>query len=145
MKEKSPLKSKSAWNQSPETGIRQFQTEIEAWKQLLNSRMEENVLLKNEISDILKNNYDQNSLEEIEGFQTQFIREDELIHLLRSDASDIENLMYSKISESGKTEKLLDTKIENLRRDMANSTIRFRILKSAFNDFQQRISNGRDR
>ena len=140
MKEKSPLKSKSAWNQSTETGIRQFQTEIEAWKQLLNSRMEENVLLKNAISDILKNNFNQNSLEEIEGFQTQFIKEDDLIHLLRSDISDIENVLYSKISENGKIEKSFDTKIENLRRDLTNSTISFRMLKSAFHDFQHTIS-----
>ena len=141
MKEKRPLKITSVPNQNiPEKDLRQFQTEIEVWKQLLNSRMEENVLLKNAISDILKNNFNQNSLEEIEGFQTQFIKEDDLIHLLRSDISDIENVLYSKISENGKIEKSFDTKIENLRRDLTNSTISFRMLKSAFHDFQHTIS-----
>ena len=141
MKEKRPLKITSVPNQNiPEKDLRQFKTEIEVWKQLLNSRMEENVLLKNAISDILKNNFNQNSLEEIEGFQTQFIKEDDLIHLLRSDISDIENVLYSKISENGKIEKSFDTKIENLRRDLTNSTISFRMLKSAFHDFQHTIS-----
>lgn len=141
MKEKKDLlKNKIARNQdNPEMDVRQFQTEIETWKRLLNSRMEENVLLKNKLSDILINNYDQNSLEEIEEFQTQFIIEDELIHSLRRDVNDLDNLLYSKIFEDGKMEKSFETKMDKLGKDIANSTIRFRTLKSAFNDFQHKI------
>ncbi|HTN06834.1 hypothetical protein [Agriterribacter sp.] len=123
----------------PEKNVRQFQTEIETWKQSLNSRMEENVLLKNRLSDILKSNYDQNSLEEIEDFQTQFIKEDELINLLRRDVNDLDNLLYSKMFENGKIDKLFDTKMENLGKDIASSVIRFHILQSAFDDFQHKI------
>ncbi|HRO46671.1 hypothetical protein [Agriterribacter sp.] len=145
MKEKSPLKNKTAWNQNiPEKDIRQFQTEIEAWKRLLNFRMEENILLKNTISDILKHSNDQNFLEEIEDFQTMFIKEDELIHSMRRELNDVEDLLYNKIFEDGKMKKLFDTKMENLSKDIANSTSRFRILKSAFNDFQHNISNKRE-
>lgn len=141
MKEKKDLlKNKIARNQdNPEMDVRQFQTEIETWKRLLNSRMEENVLLKNKLSNILINNYDQNSLEEIEEFQTQFIIEDELIHSLRRDVNDLDNLLYSKIFEDGKMEKSFETKMDKLGKDIANSTIRFRTLKSAFNDFQHKI------
>lgn len=141
MKEKKDLlKNKIARNQdNPEMDVRQFQTEIETWKRLLNSRMEENVLLKNKLSNILINNYDQNSLEEIEEFQTQFIIEDELIHSLRRDVNDLDNLLYSKIFEDGKMEKSFQTKMDKLGKDIANSTIRFRTLKSAFNDFQHKI------
>lgn len=123
----------------PEKNVRQFQTEIETWKQSLNSRMEENVLLKNRLSDILKSNYDQNLLEEIEDFQTQFIKEDELINLLRRDVNDLDNLLYSKMFENGKIDKLFDTKMENLGKDIASSVIRFHILQSAFDDFQHKI------
>ena len=123
---------------------RQFQMEVESWKQLLNSRMEENVLLKNKISDILKNNYDQNSLEEIEDFQTQFIREDELIHSLRRDINDLDNLQPGNLFEDGKIGKSVDKKMEDLRKDIANSRIRFRILKSTFDDFQYIIFNKRE-
>src|SRR6185312_14441132 len=140
MKEKKDLlKNKIARNQdNPEMNVRQFQTEIETWKRLLNSRMEENVLLKIQISDILRDNYDQNSLEEIEEFQTRFIREDELINTLRRGVNDLDNLLYGKLFESVKMEKSFDTKMENLRKDIANSTVRFRILKSTFNDFKHK-------
>jgi len=137
MKEKKDLlKNKIARN--PGMDVRQFQTQIETWKRLLNSRMEENVLLKIQISDILRDNYDQNSLEEIEEFQTRFIREDELINTLRRGVNDLDNLLYGKLFESVKMEKSFDTKMQNLRKDIANSTVRFRILKSTFNDFKHK-------
>ena len=119
--------------------IKQFQTEIESWKQLLNAGMEENVLLKNRMSDILKNNYDQSSLEEIEEFQNQFIRQDELIYSLKSDVNDSCNLLYSKISQIGKIERPLYKKMNALRRDIADFKARFNILKLAFNDSQHKI------
>jgi len=128
----------------PEKNARQFQTEIENWKQSLNSRMEENVLLKNRLSDILINNYDQNSLEEIEEFQTKFIKEDELTNSLRRDVSDLDNLLYTEMFEDGKMEKSFDTKMEKLSKDIANSIIRFRNLQSTFDDFRHKISSKRE-
>lgn len=142
---KTLLKNKTARNQNaPEKASRQFQTEIERWKELLNSRMEENVLLKNRLSGILKNNYDQNSLEEIEEFQTKLIKEDELISLFRRDVNDLDNLLYSKMFEEEKMEKSFEARMDQLGKEIANSIIRFRILKSAFNDFQHKISAKRE-
>lgn len=123
----------------PEKNVRQFQTEIVAWKELLITRMEENVLLKNRLSDILINNYDQNSLEEIEEFQTKFIKEDELTNLLRRDVSDLDNLLYSQMFEDGKMDKSFDIKMQKLCKDIGNSVTRFRNLRSAFDDFQHKI------
>jgi regulator of replication initiation timing len=134
------LKNKIARNQDDlEKQVRQFQDLFETWKQWLNSRMEENVLLKNKITEILKNNFDHNSLEEIEEFQTQFIVEDELIHSLRRDVNELDNFMYSKLAGTGKLEKSFNTKIENLRKDITNSVTSFRILKAAFDNFQNKI------
>jgi hypothetical protein len=128
-----------------EKNVRQFQTEIEAWKKILNSGMDENVLLKSRLSDIVKNNYDQNLLEEIEEFQTEFIREDELINSLRRDVNDLDNLLYSKMFEEGKMEKSFETKMDQLGRDISNSVTSFRILQSAFDDFQHKISGKREK
>ena len=128
-----------------EKSVRQFQTEIEDWKKILNSRMDENVLLKSRLSDIVKNNYDQNLLEEIEEFQTQFIREDELINSFRRDVNDLDNLLYSRMFEVGKMEKSFDIKMDKLDKDIANSVTRFRILQSAFDDFQHKISGKREK
>ena len=129
---------------NPGMDVRQFQTEIETWKRLLNSRMEQNVLLKIQISDILRNNYDQNSLEEIEEFQTKFIREDELILSLRREVNDLDNLLYSKVFEDGKIEKSFETKMDKLDKDITSSVTRFRILQSTFDDFQHKISRKRE-
>lgn len=71
------------------------------WKKMLTSRMEENVLLKNMITDILRNNYNQNCLEEIEEFQTKFIQEDGKTNILRKQTIDLDNLLYSKTIEDG--------------------------------------------
>lgn len=139
------MKNKITYRDNPEKDVRQIQQVLETWKQLLNSRMEENVLLKNKISEIVKNNYYQNSLEEIEEFQTQFIIEDELIHSLRMDVIELDNLLYNQVFEDEKTGRLFDTKLENLRRDIANSVTRFHILQSAFDDFQHKISRKREK
>lgn len=134
------MKNKISRDQDdPEKKMRQFQDVLATWKQLLNARMEENILLKYKISEILKNNFNQNCLEEIEEFQTQFIKEDELINLLRKDVSELDNYILSKALQDGKMEKSFDAKIENLRKDIASSTSRFRASKTAFDNFQNKI------
>lgn len=134
------MKNKISRDQDdPEKKMRQFQDVLATWKQLLNARMEENILLKYKISEILKNNFNENCLEEIEEFQTQFIKEDELINLLRKDVSELDNYILSKALQDGKMEKSFDAKIENLRKDIASSTSRFRASKTAFDNFQNKI------
>lgn len=135
---KDVLKNKMHQTNYLSTDIVQFRSETETWKQLLNERMEENVLLKNSLADILKNNFDKNSLEDIEDFQNQFIKEDELINLLKKDVNELD-----KIFKEGSKEESLKIKIGQFRRAMCNSLNRFVILKSAFNDFQQKISGKR--
>jgi hypothetical protein len=132
------VKNKIADLEIREKDLKHFKLYIETWKRSLNSRMEENVLLKNMLSDILKNNYNQNSLEEIEEFQNKFISEDELIISLRKDVNDLDNLLSAKMFGDGKIEKSFNSKMENLQNDITKSTNRFRILKSVFNDFQHK-------
>lgn len=115
--------------------LRQFQAETESWKQLLSSRTEENVLLKNSLAHILKNNFDKSSLEDIEDFQTQFIEQDEWIKSLKKDVIELD-----KIFEDGEIEGSIGMIVEKFRRNLASSSKKFSYLKSAFNDFQQKIS-----
>jgi len=139
---KKTLKNKIASNQTNlEKEMRQFEDVLATWKQLLNARMEENIFLKYKISEILKNNFNQNLLEEIEEFQTQFIKEDELINSLRKDISELDNYILSKVLQNGKMEKSFDAKIEDLRKDIAHSDSRFHASKSAFDNFQNKISS----
>lgn len=128
---------------NPEKELKQFQSEIETWKKLLSSRMEENVFLKNQLADILKNNYDQNLLEEIEEFQTGLINQDELIVSFRRDVNESCNLLVSNTQEGKKADKSFNRKMEILRKDIESSTIRYRTLRSNFNEFCRKVSVNR--
>jgi hypothetical protein len=129
------LKNKTTYKSNFGSELRQLQAERESWKQLLSSRTEENVLLKNSLADILKNNFNANSLEDIEDFQTQFIEQDEWIKSLKKDIIELD-----KIFEDGEIEGPLDMIVERFRRNLDSSSKKFSYLKSAFNDFQQKIS-----
>ena len=129
------MKNKTTYKSNFGSELRQLQAERESWKQLLSSRTEENVLLKNSLADILKNNFNANSLEDIEDFQTQFIEQDEWIKSLKKDVIELD-----KIFEDGEIEGPLDMIVERFRRNLDSSSKKFSYLKSAFNDFQQKIS-----
>lgn len=119
--------------------IKKWQAEIVAWKKMLSSRMEENVSIKNKISYILKHNYNQNCLDEIEEFQTMSIREDEITSILRSEVAELDNLLIRKKLEDIKFPKSLNETINHLRNDMVYSEERFASLTSAFSEFQKKI------
>jgi uncharacterized protein (DUF342 family) len=129
------LKNKITYKNNFGNDLRQLQAETESWKQLLSSRTEENVLLKNSLADILKNNFNANSLEDIEDFQTQFIEQDEWIKSLKKDVIELD-----KIFQDGGIEGSLEMTVEKFRRNLASSSKKFGYLKSAFNEFQQKIS-----
>jgi regulator of replication initiation timing len=129
------LKNKITHKNNFGNELRQLQAETESWKQLLSSRMEENVLLKNSLAHILKNNFDKSSLEDIEDFQTEFIEQDEWIKSLKKDVITLE-----KIFEDDEMEGSLEMRVEKFRRNLASSSKKFSYLKSAFNDFQHKIS-----
>ncbi len=77
--------------------MEQIGTKIEKWRQSLNERMEENLLLKDRLANILKNDYDHSLLEEIEDFQTRLICEDELISSFRQVINELENLIKNDL------------------------------------------------
>ena len=65
-----------------EVKLRQLKYESDTWKRLLGFVMEENIHLKNRLSEVLKANFDKNLLNDVENFYSEFIRADELIGLL---------------------------------------------------------------
>lgn len=123
----------------PNTHVREMQEDVAAWMKTLSSRMEENLLLKNKLAEILKKNYDQNCLEEIEEFQTEFISEDEITKALRREVADLDNLLYRKIIDGGIIGESFEGIVKKLCNDFEHSEIRFRLLQSTFDDFQKKI------
>ena len=134
------MKNNMINRQNPGKDLQQIEVKMDSWKQLLNSWMEENILLKNRLSEILRNNFDHNSLEEIEEFQTKFINDDELIRFLKKNVNELDDLLSQREIKKVKMDEIIKTRFENLDNDISISTIKFRELKSAFDDFQDRIS-----
>ena len=72
---------------------------------------------------------------EIEDFQTNFIKEDQLIGLLRNDVAGIDKLFEKEIFEYGKTLNEIDRKLKNLRNNIEYAEKQFRKLKLEFNNY----------
>jgi hypothetical protein len=76
-------------NQMPQLIVRQLEYESDTWKRLLGFMIEENIHLKNRLIEILNSISDKNLLGEMENFHSRFIKQDDLINLLRNDVVDL--------------------------------------------------------
>jgi regulator of replication initiation timing len=119
----------------PELKLKQLQYEAETWKRLLGFMMDENIHLKNRLSEILKDRFDKNLLEEVEGFQSRFVKEDQMIGLLRNEVVELDKLLVREIFEDGSIIKNVDKKLKNLRNNISNAEKQFGKLKSEFNSY----------
>ena len=113
--------------------LRQFQYETDTWKRLIRFIMDENVQMKNRLSEVLKNTIATSFLEEVESFQSCFIKEDELIGLLRSDITDLDKLLTTNIFEDKEISKEVTRKLNRLRNNIVNVETQFNKLKMEFN------------
>jgi len=120
----------------PELRLQQLQFEADALKRLLTFMMEENVYLKNRISEILKNAFENKILEKIEIFQNRFIMEDELVGLLRNDVAELDKLLHAQELKADKmVVEDITRKIRKLSYNMENTESQFMRLKAEFNNF----------
>jgi len=119
----------------PELKLKQLQFESNTWKRLLCFMMDENNHLKNRIAEILKDDVDKNLLEEIENFQSNFIKQDELINLLRNDAAELDKLLIKKIFEDGKIIKEINKKLKDLRNNIPTIENQCTKVKLEFNKY----------
>lgn len=118
-----------------ELKLKQLQFESNTWKRLLRFMMEENNHLKNRIAEILKDDFDKNLLKEIENFQSNFIKQDELINLLRNDAADLDKLLIPEIFEDGKINSEINKKLKNLRNNITTIEKQCTQVKLEFNNY----------
>ncbi len=119
----------------PELKLKQLQYETDTWKRLLAFMQEENVHLKNRLSDVLKIKFDNNLLEEVEIFQASFIKEDELISFLRNEVAEIDSELVKDIFVDGKINKMLEKKMTLLRKNLTSAEKRFDKMKLAFKNY----------
>jgi regulator of replication initiation timing len=119
----------------PELKLKQLQYEAETWKRLLGFMTDENIHLKNRLSEILKDRFDKNLLDEVERFQSRFVQEDQMIGLLRNEVAELGKLLVREVFEDGSIIKQVDRKLKKLRDNINNAEKQFGKLKTEFNSY----------
>ena len=119
----------------PELKLKQLQYESDGWKRLLRFMMDENIHLKNRLSEVLRDQFDKKFLVEVEGFQNNFIKEDELIGLMRNDVAELDKLLVREIWEDGKISNEIDRRLKNIRNNIIIADRQFDKLKLEFNNY----------
>lgn len=122
-----------------EIKLKQLKYECDAWKRMLGFLTDENIYLKNRLSDILKANIDKNLLEEIEIFHNRFIREDELIGLLRNDIAKVDDLFLRETLEKGKLANEIEKNLQKIRNNISHAEKQFGSLKKDFAGYLSEI------
>ena len=120
--------------------FKQQQFEQDTWKQLLGYMMEENIHLKNRITEILKDKPNRILLDDVENFQSHFIMEDEMISILRNDIANIEKLFADAGDGNQKMIGEINDRLQRLRESIALAGAQFNQLKIEFNQYLLQIS-----
>jgi hypothetical protein len=113
--------------------LKQLQYESDTWKRTLGFMIDENIHLKQRIADILKNGFNRTQLEAMEQFQNNFIKEDELIGLMRNEVSEFDKLIIKEIFEDGKIVNDIYKKLNQIRHNITVAEGQFSKLKQEFN------------
>ena len=119
----------------PDMKLNQLQSERDTWSRLLAFMKDENVHLKNRLAEILKNNIDNNLLEDIENFHSSFLKEDELIDLLRFEVANLDKLLVRESFKDETNISKADKKFKIMRKDIEHAEQHFSRLKSEFNSY----------
>ena len=113
----------------------QLQYESDTMKRLLGFMMDENIHLKNRLSEVLKAEFNKNLLDEVELFLSRFIKEDEVIGLLRNDLSELDKLLMKNAFEKELIKKEVYKRIKNLANNVLIAERQFSKLKLEFNNY----------
>ncbi len=115
--------------------LKQLQHESDTWKRSLGFMMDENVQLKNRLAEIVRTEFDETLLGDIENFQTNFIREDEMISLLKTDIAKLDKLLVRETFEDGQIVENINRTLREIRRNIGIAETQFVKLKLEFNSY----------
>ncbi len=114
--------------------IKQFEYENDSWMRSLEYMQMENVHLKNRLGQILKADIQNELLDLMEFYQNFFIREDEVIAMLRHDIL-LHDQRLKQFESEINTNIFKIIKIQKkLRQDIEMEEIKFNKLKLEFNN-----------
>lgn len=115
--------------------LKQLQYEAATWKRFLGYMMEENVHLKNRLSEILNSDFDKKHLDTIADFLGEFIKADQVIGVLRHEVAELDKLLTKAGLEEGQLINLAQEKIGNVRLYISNAEKKSGELMTAFNKY----------
>ncbi|MGN6297675.1 MAG: hypothetical protein ACTHM7_12895 [Ginsengibacter sp.] len=119
--------------------IKKLRKEISAWRTRLYLRMEENLVLKDMLADILKNNFNHSHLDQIEEFQNNFINEEQVTNHLRKAIVELQK-QSSKILDNSMLKDGFDEKMKKFNEELKQSDLRFQSMVSSFLSFRNQIN-----
>jgi len=119
----------------PGIKLRLLRQESDTWKRILEFMTEENIHLKNRLSEILKGDLEHDLLMTAEIFQNSFVREDELIRLLRKDVFAFDQLLAREIYEDGAIVNKVMKSFKVIRKNISESETQFNQLKYQFSNY----------
>ena len=117
--------------------VDQFRHENDTWKRVLSFLTEENVILKNRLSEILQSKDECNNefLEQIEYYQNNFLKQDEIIGFLRMEVSEQTISLVEELMDNPEELKQVQKKEKQLREELENAERNFNKLKFEFNNY----------
>ncbi|MGN6266484.1 MAG: hypothetical protein ACTHM5_12455 [Ginsengibacter sp.] len=124
---------------SSDSHIKKLRKEISAWRTRLYLRMEENLVLKDMLADILKNNFNHSHLDQIEEFQNNFINEEQVTNHLRKAIVELQK-QSSKILDNSMLKDGFDEKMKKFNEELKQSDLRFQSMVSSFLSFRNQIT-----
>ena len=119
----------------PELKFRQLRYESNTWKRWLDFIVDENINNKNRISEILRQDFDPNLLDQLENFQDGFIQEDTRVSFLRNELTEFDQLLAREIFEHGQIKKDIIHRLKQIRSHMALANRSFSSLQTVFNNY----------
>ena len=119
----------------PNFKLQQLKHESDMWKRVLGFMKEENIHLKNRLSEILKTDISNDLLMKAEAFQNSFVREDDLILFLQNDIAVFDKLLMREIFEDGTIMNKLTESLKAIRKNISNAERQFNKLKLEFSNY----------
>lgn len=115
----------------------QYRHENATWKRILGYLIEENIILKTRLSEILQNITigDNGFLDKIEYFQNQFLKEDEIFGYLKLDILEQEQLLDPDMPEDSEKLSLIKRNQKKLTKELETAEKIFNTLKFEFNTY----------
>ncbi len=121
--------------------VNQFRRENETWQRTLEFLIDEDIILKGRISDILKNmnQTDEGILKRMEHFHNRLLKENDSVRLLRTEVADMEKHLNQNYFVEADSLNNMKNHQRDLRKDLETAESEFQKLKSEFNSYIDKI------